>query len=193
MTARLLSRLAARAEFRRGATMLHPECPIEQTVRGRAAPVQAQLLQEIWRRHSFIADAAMLVAEPNCLRVLARTERALAAPVEALRRRYGADVVVEPASVRYVHGAPVLEPFMNVLVTGPARHLQFVQSDLGQRRGTMTRVDQRADVFVLEAEAPLGHLLGYADRLDERFDGSVEASLWLSRYCPIAGDGPYAA
>jgi predicted membrane GTPase involved in stress response len=193
MTARLLSRLAARGEFRRGAAMLHPECPIEQTVRGHAAPVQAQLLQEIWRRHSFIADAAMLVAEPNCLRVLARTERALAAPVEALRGRYGADVVVEPAAVRYVHGAPVLEPFMNVLVTGPGRHLQFVQSDLGQRRGTMTRVDQRADVFVLEAEAPLGHLLGYADRLDERFDGSVEASLWLSRYCPIAGDGPYAA
>jgi predicted membrane GTPase involved in stress response len=193
MTARLLSRLAARAEFRRGATMLHPECPVEQTVRGRVAPVQAQLLQEIWRRHSFIADAAMFVAEPNCLRVLARTERALAAPVEALRRRYGADVVVEPASVRYVHGAPVLEPFMNVLVTGPARHLQFVQSDLGQRRGAMTRVDQRAGVFVIEAEAPLGHLLGYGDRLDERFDGSVEASIWLSRYCPIAGDGPYAA
>ena len=193
MTARLLSRLAARAEFRRGAAMLHPECPIEQTVRGRSAPVQAQLLQEIWRRHSFIADGALLVAEPGCLRVLARTERALDAPVGALRQRYGGDVVVEPASVRYAHGAPVLEPFMNVLVTGPARHLQYVQSDLGQRRGAMTRVDQRAGVFVIEAEAPLGHLLGYGDRLDERFDGSVEASLWLSRYCPIAGDGPYAA
>ena len=193
MTARLVSRLAARAEFRRGAAMLHPECPIEPTVRGRSAPVQAQLLQEIGRRHSFIADGALLVAEPNCLRVLARTERALAAPVGALRERYGGDVIVEPASVRYVHGAPVLEPFMKVLVTGPARHLQYVQSDLGQRRGAMTRVDQRAGVFVIEAEAPLGHLLGYGDRLDERFEGSVEASLWLSRYCPIAGDGPYAA
>lgn len=193
MTARLLSRLAARAEFRRGAAMLHPECPIEQTVRGRTAPVQAQLLQEIGRRHSFIADGALLVAEPGCLRVLARTERALDAPVGALRERYGGDVIVEPASVRYVHGAPVLEPFMNVLVTGPARHLQYVQSDLGERRGAMTRVDQRAGVFVIEAEAPLGHLLGYGDRLDERFEGSVEASLWLSRYCPIAGDGPYAA
>ncbi|HSU44099.1 MAG TPA: hypothetical protein VLN42_07760 [Casimicrobiaceae bacterium] len=193
MTARLLSRLAARAELRRAAAMLHPECPIEQTVRGRSAPVQAQLLQEIWRRHSFIADGALLVAEPGCLRVLARTERALDAPVGALRQRYGGDVVVEPASVRYAHGAPVLEPFMNVLVTGPARHLPYVQSDLGQRRGAMTRVDQRAGVFVIEAEAPLGHLLGYGDRLDERFEGSVEASLWLSRYCPIAGGGPYVA
>jgi predicted membrane GTPase involved in stress response len=193
MTARLLSRLAARAEFQRGTTMLHPECPIEQTVRGSNASVQAQLLQEIWRSHSFIRDGALLVAQPNCLRVLARTERALRAPVESLRERYGSELVVEPASVRYAHGAPVLEPYMNVLVTGPSRHLHLVESALGQRRGTLTRVDQRADVFVLEAEAPLGHLLGYGDLLDERFGGDVEASIWLSRYCPIGGDGPYAA
>jgi len=143
----------------------------------------------------FVMSLYLMVVSPILIYagVLARTERALTAPVDALRRRYGGDVVVEPASVRYAHGAPVLEPFMNVLVTGPARHLQYVQSDLGQRRGAMTRVDQRAGVFVIEAEAPLGHLLGYGDRLDERFDGSVEASLWLSRYCPIAGDGPYAA
>jgi hypothetical protein len=193
MTARLRAPLAARPESRRAATMLHPECPIEQTVRGRSTPVRAQLLQEIWRRHSFIADGALLVAEPNCLRVLARTERALRAPVESLRQRYGGNVVLESASVRYVHGAPVLEPFMNVLVTGSALHLPFVQSDLGQRRATMTRVDQRSGVFVVEAEAPLGHLLGYADRLDEHFGGGVEASIWLSRYCPIGSDGSYAA
>ena len=193
MMPRLVARLAARTEFRRGSSMLHPECPIEQSVRGSGPDVQAQLLQEIWRQHWYIDDGALLVAEPSCLRVLARTEGGLRAPVEALRRRYGGGVVVEPPSVRYAHGAPVLEPFMNLLVSGPSRHLANVQKDLGRRRATMARLDRHPSTFVLEAEAPLGHLLGYREWLDARFDRDVDVSMWLSRYCPIVDDGPGAA
>ena len=193
MMSRLVSRLAARTEFRRGSSMLHPECPIEQSVRGSEPDVQAQLLQEIWRQHWYIDDGALLVAEPKCLRVLARTEGGLRAPVEALRRRYGDGVVVEPPSVRYAHGAPVLEPFMNVLVSGPSRHLADVQKDLSRRRATIARLDRHPEAFVLEAEAPLGHLLGYREWLDARFDSGVDVSMWLLRYCPIEGDGPGAA
>ena len=193
MMSRLISRIAARTEYRRGASMLHPECPIEQSVRGSEPGVHAQLLQEIWRQHWYIDDGALLVAEPKGLRVLARTEGGLRAPVEALRRRYGDGLVIDPPSVRYVHGAPVLEPFMNVLVSGPSRHLADVQRDLGQRRATITRLDRHADTFVLEAEVPLGELLGYRERLDARFDRAVDVSIWLSRYCPISDDGPHAA
>ena len=170
---RLVARLAARNEFRRGASMLHPECPIEQSVRGSEPAVQAQLLQEIWRQHWYIDDGALLVAEPSCLRVLARTEGGLRAPVDALRQRYGDGVVVEPPSVRYAHGAPVLEPFMNVLVSARSRHLADVQKDLGRRRATIARLDRHPEAFVLEAEAPLGHLLGYREWLDARFGSDV--------------------
>jgi hypothetical protein len=149
-------------------------------------------MQEIWRGHSFIEEGILLVADPKCLRVLARTERALRAPVQALRERHGPTLVVEPPCVRYAHGAPVLEPFMTVLLTGPLRHLQHVQDDLVSRRATIGRIETRADPFVVEAEAPLGHLLGYADWLAERFGDAVDVSMWLSRYRPIV-DGPQAA
>jgi hypothetical protein len=192
MTPRLIERLQARTEFRRSASMLHPECPIEQALHSADPAVQSQLLQEIWRRHSFIEEGALLVAEPGCLRVLARTERALCGPVDGLRRRYGDALIAEPPSVRYVHGAPVLEPWMIVLVSGPVRHLALLQADLGRRRGIVTRLEHRADPFVLEAEAPLGHLLGYRDWLDARVGGDVDVSTWLSRYRPL-DDGPLAA
>jgi hypothetical protein len=193
MTPRLLERLQARAEFRRGTSMLHPECPIEQALHSADPAVQAQLLQSIWQRHSFIEAGALLVAEPKCLRVLARSEGALRRPVGAFRQLYGNALVVEPASVRYAYGAPVLEPWMTVLMTGPARHLPQLQADLGRRRATFTRLDQRADPFVLEAEAPLGQLLGYRDWLDVRVGAEVDVSLWLSRYRPLDDDGPRAA
>ena len=193
MMSRLVERVAARSELRRGASLLHPECPIEQTVRAGDKAVQAQLMQEIWRQHGYVDDGALVVAEPKCLRVLARTEGGLRAPVEALRRRYGGRLIVEPPAVRYVHGAPVLEPFMNVLASGPMRHFEEVQKDLGRRRGLLTRIDQHPDLFVLEAEAPLGHLLAYRADLDARFDGAVDVNLWLSRSCPIADGGPSAA
>lgn len=190
MTPRLLQRPHARPAFRRGTTMLHPECPIEQAVYSDDAQVQTELAREIWRRRS---DGTLLVAETKRLRVLARTEGALRGPVEALRERHGPALAVEPPTVRYVHGAPVLEPYMTVLLCGPQRYLALVQRDLMRRRGHFRRIDDTAKRFVLEAEAPLGGLLGYADWLDEVTESDAEASMWLSRYVPIDDDGPRAA
>lgn len=193
MTPRLLQRPQARTQYRRRASMLHPECPIEQAVHAADPAVQAELMQEIWRRHSFIEDGALLVAEPKCLRVLARSEGALRAPVDALRERYGDALVVEPPTVRYGYGSPVLEPWMVLLLCGPARYLPLLQADLERRQARVTRLDHRVGPFVLEAEASLASLLGYRQWLDERTEGDVEASLWLSRYLPIDDGGPRAA
>jgi predicted membrane GTPase involved in stress response len=191
MLPRLLMR-TSKPQPRRRASLLHPECPIEQAVRSPDPSVQTCLLQEIWRRPPFIDDAALLVAEPARLRVLARNEPALRRPVEALRERFGDALVVEAPTVRYAHGAPVLEPFMTVLVTGPSQHSAMLQDDLARRQATIVRLDHRVGMMVLEAEAPLGHLLGYQDWLEEKFAGDVDASTWLSRYRPI-GDDPHAA
>lgn len=184
----------ARAAHPRRPTMLHPECPIEQAVHGRNAAVQAELMREIWRRYSFLDDGAMLIAEPKRLRVLARTERALQAPIDALRDRYGDGLIVEPPTVRYVHGPIVLEPWMTLLLAAPSRHLALVQQDLARRRGYVRRLDEQGARFVAEGEAPLAGLLGYRDWLDAVVgDGESEVSMWLSRYVPIDGDGPHAA
>ena len=159
----VLHRLPARGAARRGPSLLHPECPIEQALWSADEVVQAGLMQEIWRREAFVADGVLLVADPKSLRVLARCEAALRRPVAALRERHGDTVVVEAPAVRYAHGAPVL-----------------------------TRVESDRDPFVLEADAPLADLLGFGDWLDAHASG-VEASIWLSRYRPIGGDGPRAA
>jgi predicted membrane GTPase involved in stress response len=193
VTPRLLQRAHPRAGFRRGTTLMHPECPIEQALRSDDPLVQAELAREIWRRHSFVDDGALLVAEAKRLRVLARTEGALRAPVEALRERYGGALVVEPPSVRYAHGALVLEPHMTVLLCGPERYLPLVQKDLARRRGHCRRIDDHANRFVLEAEAPLAGLLGYGDWLDELTEADAELSMWLARYVPIDDGGPRAA
>lgn len=193
MNVRLMERLQAREAYRRGPTMLHPECPIEQSITARDARLQAALMQEIWRPYGFLEHGTLLVAEPSCLRVLARTEAALRPPVEALSKRYGDALVVEPPSVRYALGAPVLEPYMSLLVCGPRNHLAFVTDDLSRRGARVTRLDPDSDRFVLEAEGALGRLLGYREWLDERTaGGDVDVSMWLSRYLPI-DEGPYAA
>ena len=50
MTLELIDRLGVRAPFRRGAMLLHPECPIEQAVTSSDPVVQDSLLRGIWRR-----------------------------------------------------------------------------------------------------------------------------------------------
>lgn len=61
-----------------------------------------------------------------------------------------------------------------------------------QRRAQLTRVDQRADPFVLEAEAPLGSLLGHHEWLDEWSGGDIDVSMCSPAIGPI-DDGPDAA
>jgi len=193
MTPRLLQRFDARPATRRALSLMHPECPIEQSLRGADAGTQHALQQEIWHGSSFIADGALLIADPKCLRVLARTERALAGPVGKLRQRYAGKLVVEPPAVRYAHGAPVLEPYMIVLLCGPEDQLAIVQRDLAKRRSRITRLDRHAGLYVLEAEAPLANLLGYCDWAQTLTGGNTDVSMWLSRYLPIDDEGPYAA
>jgi predicted membrane GTPase involved in stress response len=193
MRPRLLQRREARKHFRRGPALLHPECPIEQGVSSTDSAVQGELVQEIWRRRVSVDDTALLIAEPKRLRVLGRTEGALRAPVDALRARYGEALIVEPPAVRYAHGAPVLEPYMCVLLCAPERYLPLVQKDIARRRGYARRIDAHAKRFVLEAEAPLANLLGYRDWLEELVDEDADVSMWLSRYVPIDDDGPRAA
>jgi hypothetical protein len=192
VTPRLLQRAPARVAFPRRPSLLHPECPIEQAVRSRDARVQGLLLQEIWQRPAW-NENALLIADPKSLRILARSERALRAPVAALRQRYGDALVIEPPSIRYAHGAPVLEPYMMVLLQGAAEHLAPVQRDIARRRGHVERLDRHGTRFVLEAEAPLANLLGYDAWVTTRMAGCTDPSLWLSRYLPIDDDGSYAA
>ena len=175
--------------FARGRSLMHADCPIEQTVRSNDANTQSQLMQEPWSRS---LECTLFVADYNGLRLLGKSEGALDAAVEPLRRRFGDRLVVDPPSVRYAFGVPTLEPYMTVAISGPQRYLPAIQTDFLQRRGRVLRV-QQGGPFVLEGEAPLARLLGYRQWLRYSMDNVPNVYLCLSRYLPIDDDGPRAA
>ena len=194
MTPRLLQRIRTRDAWRSATPLMHPECPVEQRLRSADARVQGELLREAWHRHPPPGEGAMIVAEPAGVRVLARSEGALRPVVDGLRERFRDDIVVEPPTVRYANGAQMLEPWMVVRMNGPAQFLPLIQKDLGRRQARVLRVEDHRGPFLLEAEAPLANLLGYADWLDELAEGRADLSMWLARYVPVVfDDGPEAA
>ena len=194
MTPRLLQRIRARDAWRGATPLMHPECPIEQRLHSADSRVQSELLREAWHRHPPAGEGAMVVAESAGVRVLARSEGALRPVVDGLRGRFRDGIVVGSPTVRYAHGAQMLEPWMVVLMSGPAHFLPLIQKDLARRQARILRVEDHRGPFVLEAEAPLANLLGYADWLDELAEGSADLSMWLARYVPVVvDDGPEAA
>ena len=173
-------------------SLIHPDCPIEQTLRSDDAETRGQLMQEPWS-HKNRPDGTLFVADYHGLRVFGRSEGALNSAVEPLQRRFGHRLVVDAPSVRYAFGVPTLEPYMTVFVTGPERYLPVIQTEFLRRRGGITRLDQRG-WFILEGEGPLAGLLGYGQSLDDLMqDGPGGVGLRLSRYLPIDDDGPQAA
>ena len=63
MTPRLLQRFDTRPSARRALGLMHPECPIEQALRGADDRAQRALQQEIWNAPSFVETDALLVAD----------------------------------------------------------------------------------------------------------------------------------
>ena len=181
-----------RAETRsQAATLWHPEYPIEQRARSQTPEADALVLREA-RRQSRAATGTLFVADHSALRILGRSEAALKDAIADLAHRYGGAFVAEPPSIRYVHGARVLEPWMEVLVNAPERYCQTVRRAFVGRRGDVGRITQRGAAFVLEGEAPLADLLGFEEWLGDLTEGGPYVSNWLSRYRPI-DDGPEAA
>ena len=134
-----------RPSLSRGSSLIHAECPIEQTLRSDDAETQSQLMQEPWSR-DYRPEGTLYVADYNGLRLLGRSEGALTAAVEPLLRRFGDRLVVDAPSVRYAFGVPTLEPYMTVLINGSERYQAVVQRDFLRRRGRIKQV-QAARAF----------------------------------------------
>jgi len=177
--------------FSRQHTLIHAEFPIEQTLRSEDTETQGLLMQEPWSRERR-PEGTLFVADYDGLRLLGTSEGALDAAVEPLRHRFGDRLLVDPPSVRYAFGAPTLEPYMSVLINGPACNLLDIEMDFLQRKGHIKRLDRSAH-FVLDGEAPLASLLGYQRWLRELAAPEPHVGIWLSRYLPIDDDGPRAA
>jgi hypothetical protein len=194
MNVKPIAALRPRPAYAEPPMPMHPDYPIAQSFRSNDPAAQQQLMQQA-SEPVVEPGQALFVTDYNGLRVLGRSEPALDRVARALRRRVGAALVAGPCEVRYGYGDPLLEPYMVVLVHGPAGCLARVRDDLLARRGRVARVVDRS-MFVLEGEAPLAQLLGYRERMREMLAESWSQShvaTWLSRYVPVDGDGPEAA
>lgn len=186
-------RATTAGHVRRG-EIAHPECPIEQSVRGRDDATKGQLTRFAWERPT-AHDGVVFVADDHGLRVLAACEATLTRAVQPLARRFAGRIVLRAPAIRYVPGNPVLEPYMLVAVNGSEHYLPLVQKDMARRQGRVVRVAAHGDgSFRLEAEAPLAQLMGYTSWLSALTEQDLpQASSWLSRYLPIDDGGPRAA
>jgi elongation factor G len=62
-------------------------------------------------------------------------------------------------------GIVLLEPIMRIEVTAPEENVGDIVSDLQQRRAIITRTHGRGKLTVIDAEAPLANLFGYANAM----------------------------
>jgi elongation factor G len=71
----------------------------------------------------------------------------------------------------------ILEPIMKVVVTTPEEFVGNVTGDISSRRGMIVGQEQRANTIILEAEAPLNEMFGYATSLRGMSQGRANYSM----------------
>ncbi|KAM7300041.1 putative translation elongation factor G [Ixodes scapularis] len=79
----------------------------------------------------------------------------------------------------------LLEPVMHVEVCTPESYLGRVLNDLSRRRAAIGEVQQRRDVRVVSAKAPLAELDNYADELRTLSSGRASFHMALEEYRPM--------
>jgi len=81
-------------------------------------------------------------------------------------------------------GTVLLEPIMRIEITTPEEHLGDFVSDLQQRRAVITRTQPRGRITVIDAEAPLANLFGYANAMRGLSQGRAQCTMEPFSYGP---------
>lgn len=174
----------------------HAGFPIQRLARSRAHTFQLAFAREAAARLGDCGSQLLCEQSFRGLRILGRSEMALAEPARALENWYGADVELTPPQVRYQFGDVVQEPVMSLFVRVPQRFGPAVRSDLHRRDGRIHYYDESRYrmVCIAQAQATQVELLGYPAWLEALTAGTGNVEIWLSHYQPIdLAPGPVAA
>jgi elongation factor G len=76
----------------------------------------------------------------------------------------------------------LLEPIMSLEIVTPQEFVGGVMSGIAQRRGRVTANEPRGQVQVLEAEAPLSQMFGYATDLRSASQGRATYTMLFSHF-----------
>lgn len=78
----------------------------------------------------------------------------------------------------------ILEPVMQVEVTGPEEFQGTCVSIMTKRNGLIKNLEASNNWFTIEAEAPLNNMFGFASELRSSTQGKGEYSMEYARYAP---------
>lgn len=81
-------------------------------------------------------------------------------------------------------GPTLLEPVMRVEITTPEDYMGDIVGDLQQRRGIISKTENRGDLTVIVAHAPLKELFGYANSIRSVSQGRASSSMEPLGYQP---------
>jgi elongation factor G len=82
----------------------------------------------------------------------------------------------------------LLEPIMKLDITTPEEHMGDFVGDIQQRRGLIAHTDNRGDLVVIEAHAPLAELFGYSSAMRSLSQGRASCSMEPLRFAPAPPD-----
>lgn len=85
-------------------------------------------------------------------------------------------------------GIVLLEPVMKLEISTPDDYVGDIVGDLNQRRGLVTATHNRGRLTVIEAQAPLANLFGYASAVRGLSQGRASASMEPLTYGPVPAD-----
>ncbi len=170
---------------------MYPDLPIEQLVRRKDTRFQFGFATEA-KKLMPAHGAFLLSASSNGLHVLARNEDELATPVAVLHDVYGSKLEVQPPRVRFIRGAQLQEPIMQVRISLLLRYADVVRQALRTRGAAQTAAHSLSRYCVLRYEAPLAGLLGLPDELARLTGHTAKHWIVLSHYALVTPD-PEAA
>lgn len=173
----------------------HAGFPIQRVARSHVHAFQLAFASEAAARLGDCGSQLLCEQSYRGLRILGRSEMALAEPARPLENWYGADVELTSPQVRYQFGDVVQEPVMSLVVRAPWRFAPAVRGDLYRRDGRIRHDESRHRmVCLVEAQATQAELLGYPAWLEALTGGAGNVEMWLSHYQPIDPEpGPAAA
>jgi translation elongation factor EF-G len=169
------------------------DLPIEQLVRRTDTRFQLGFATEAKERVP-AREEFVLAASHKGLRVLARNENSLYAPIEALRQAYGPSLMVHEPQVRLIEGVQVQEPIMHVRISLETAYQDAVKRALLLRGATAEEEYARIRHAVLRYEAPLARLIGLPAELERLTSKTARYWIVLSHYALVTrGPGGRAA
>lgn len=166
---------------------MHFDLPIEQLVRRKGTRFQLGFANQA---RSLVPKGEEFVLAPSQegLRVLARNEDGLAAPVDVLREVFGSRLEVQSPQVRLIEGVQVKEPIMHVRISLEKRFLELVKKALEARHAELAEEYLRSTYCVLRYEARLANLLGLPGELTRLTAGTAKYWIVLSHYAIVTRD-----